>query len=278
MIDAVIFDLDGTLVETEELKARSYARAAVTLRPELDEESVRQGFADLVGLSRGEVASALLARHGLEAAARATMAEFGVGTAAEAFVELRLMIYDAMLCDLELLREAAYPHNLALLRELHAAGIKVGLATMSYRAQVERVLEILDLRAAFDVIATRDDVERGKPDPEIYLLAARRLGVEASECMVLEDSPAGVQAGLAAGMNVIAVTTALTRPAFHERAMRERLWVVNDPATLPEVVRWCVLRHQEVAHGGAEWSLPLARETFPGVARAMVNENLPAGA
>jgi len=78
MIRAVIFDLDGTLVETEELKALSYARAAVELRPELNEAEVVEAFKDVVGLSRQEVAMALLQRFGLEAAARARMAEFGV--------------------------------------------------------------------------------------------------------------------------------------------------------------------------------------------------------
>nr|MBA3795449.1 HAD family hydrolase [Rubrobacter sp.] len=80
MISAVIFDLDGTLVETEELKALSYARAAVELRPDLGEADVVEAFKDLVGLSRQEVATALVQRFGLEEAARERMAEFEVRT------------------------------------------------------------------------------------------------------------------------------------------------------------------------------------------------------
>src|SRR3712207_1717003 len=80
VISAVIFDLDGTLVETEELKALSYARAAVELRPDLDEKEVVEAFKDFVGLSRHEVAVGLMQRFGLEEAARGRMAEFGVGT------------------------------------------------------------------------------------------------------------------------------------------------------------------------------------------------------
>ena len=66
MILAVIFDLDGTLVETEELKARSYARAAIELRPELHEAEVIEAFKDLIGLSRQEVAVVLKWRFGAQ--------------------------------------------------------------------------------------------------------------------------------------------------------------------------------------------------------------------
>jgi beta-phosphoglucomutase len=81
MIHAVIFDLDGTLVETEELKALSYARAAVELRPELQEADVMDAFMDFVGLSRQEVARGLMQRFGLDAAAWKRAPEPGVSTA-----------------------------------------------------------------------------------------------------------------------------------------------------------------------------------------------------
>ncbi len=104
MISAVIFDLDGTLVETEELKALSYARAAVELRPDLDEEEIVEAFKDFVGLSRGEVAVGLMERFGLEEAARARMKEFGVDRPWQAYVQIRLRIYDEMLCDPKLVQ------------------------------------------------------------------------------------------------------------------------------------------------------------------------------
>lgn len=80
MIRAFVFDLDGTLVETEELKALSYARAATELRPDLNEAEVVAAFGDLVGLSRQEVAVGLTRRFGLENAARDRMVGFGVNT------------------------------------------------------------------------------------------------------------------------------------------------------------------------------------------------------
>ena len=83
MICAFIFDLDGTLVETEELKALFYARAATELHPDLNEADVIEAFKDLVGLSRQEVASGLMRRFGLEDAARGRMAKYGCGGVAK---------------------------------------------------------------------------------------------------------------------------------------------------------------------------------------------------
>ena len=248
MIRAVIFDLDGTLVETERLKARSYARAVAELRPgAFTEQDVVEAFRDVVGRSRDEVAAALMARFALHEAAGARMAEFGVGAPWQVLTRLRLRYYEAMLADSEVLRTSQWPHNVAVLRAAREMGCKTGLASMSEGDQVRRVLKALALESAFDVIAARDDVEHGKPDPEIYLLVARRLNVPPRECLVIEDSPVGVQAAVSAGMDVIVVTTPFTRRQFQERDLLDRRWVVDDPDTLPGVVR-----ERIAAHAGAE--------------------------
>ncbi len=238
MILAVIFDLDGTLVETEELKALSYARATVELRPELREAEVVEAFKEVVGLSRQEVATGLLRRFGLEAAARARMAEFGVSSPWQAYVQVRQRLYEAMLADPTMLRKQQYPHNIALLHESRQQGCLVALASMSYCQQVRRVLEVLGLTDAFDFVASRDDVENGKPDPEIYFLVARELGVPPANCLVIEDSPAGVKAALAAGMNVVAVSTPFTRQHLHESGLLPPQYIVDDPGKLPNVIAW----------------------------------------
>jgi beta-phosphoglucomutase len=244
MIHAVIFDLDGTLVETEELKGLSYARAAVELRPELREADVIDAFKDFVGLSRQEVAKGLMQRFGLEAAAGKRTQESGVSTPWQAFVQVRQRIYEAMLDDPELLLSQRYQHNIDYLQEVRHSGVRIGLATMSYCDQVQRVLKALGLSNAFDFIATRDDVEHGKPDPEIYLLVAHELEVQPEDCLVIEDSPAGVKAALAAGMNVVAVSTPLTRQRLYESGLLPPQHIIDSPEQMPGVVAHVLAHHQ----------------------------------
>lgn len=237
MIRAIIFDLDGTLVQTERLKAISYARAAVDLCPhDLRETDVIDAFKDVVGLSRREVAETLIARFHLEEEARARMAEFGVSTPWQAFVQVRLRHYDALLADPETLRANQWPHNVSLLEMARGAGCKTALATMSHCPQVQRVLDILDWQGKFDFIATRDDVESGKPDPGIYRLVSSELNIPPPACLVIEDSPAGVQAALAAGMHVVAVSTPFTRERLHAAGLLPDNRIVDDPANLPQVM------------------------------------------
>lgn len=225
MIRAVIFDLDGTLVQTERLKAISYGRAAVELCPRtIVEDDVVEAYKSVVGRSRQEVAEALVER-------------FGLCVSWEKFVERRLKIYDGMLADPELIKSKQWPHNVALLREAHRSACKTALATMSHREQVRWILEVLELADAFDVVATADDVKRGKPDPEIYRRVSEELDIPPEGCLVIEDSPSGVKAALAAEMACIAVTTPFTREAVHAAGLLETEWIVDDPEVLCDVVR-----------------------------------------
>jgi HAD superfamily hydrolase (TIGR01509 family) len=229
----MIFDLDGTLVQTERLKAVSYAQAARELsRHTIAEDAVMEAFKDVVGLSRQEVATQLLERFGLEAAARSRMAEFGVDAPWQAFARVRLGIYERMLEDPEILRKSQWPHAVALVKEARGQFCKLALATMSARTEALRVLTILCMHDVFDFVATRDDVERGKPDPEIYSRIARELLVSPGDCLVIEDSPSGVKAARSAGMWCIAVSTPFTREKLHAGKVLEERWIVDDPTRL----------------------------------------------
>lgn len=248
MIQAIIFDLDGTLVQTERLKAMSYARAIQELCDgAIDEADILEAFKDFVGLSRREVALGLVQRFTLEEASRQRMAEFGVSAPWQAFVQVRLRHYEAILADPQVICDNTWPHTLALLAEARRYRCKVGLATMSVCQQVRRVLEILNLTGAFDFIASRDDVKHGKPDPEIYRLVASELDVPPGNCLVIEDSPSGIQSALAARMKCIAVTTPFTRAAVHTGQLLDPRWIVDDPTLLPSVVRQAFAEQEEKA-------------------------------
>jgi HAD superfamily hydrolase (TIGR01509 family) len=245
VISAVLFDLDGTLVETEELKAISYGRTVAELRPDVSEDEVADVYAnDLVGHSRQEVAETLVQRFGLEEAAHERMEEFGVEEPWQVLASIRRDIYDEILGDTDLLLEQRYPHNIELLHELRGEGYPTACATMSHRPQVERVLSVLGLEDAFEVVATMDDVEHGKPNPEIDLLVAKKLGMPPEEFLVIEDSRAGVEAAVAAGMVVVAVPTKITSKGVHVSNLLEPRWVVGDTETLSDVV------HQRIEAAG----------------------------
>lgn len=111
------------------------------------------------------------------------------------------------------------PGAVRLLRELRARETPLALATSAHRVGVDLLLgELVD---SFDTVVTAEDVTRGKPDPAIYLTAARRLGVAPERCTVVEDAPAGIRAAVAAGMRVIAVEgTAPTERLLEAGAIR----------------------------------------------------------
>lgn len=229
-VNAIIFDLDGTLLQTEKLKARSYAKAAVELCPySITEEEAIEAFKEFVGLSRQEVAQGLIDRFDLTEKALARKEEFAVSTAWQAYVQVRLKYYQDMIADPAVLLNNQWSHNMDLLKTARKNGCKVGLATMSHCEQVNRILDILDLREQFDFVATRDDVEQGKPDPEIYFLVASQLQVAPENTLVIEDSPSGVQAALNAGMNVIAVSTPFTKQGLHQLENLDSHWIVDNP-------------------------------------------------
>lgn len=105
----------------------------------------------------------------------------------------------------------------ALLGDASRLGLGRAVASSSSCAWVDGWLRRHAIRELVDVVVARDDVRRVKPDPELFLLAASRLGCEPAACLVFEDSPNGMRAALAAGMRCVAVPNALTRPLARPR-------------------------------------------------------------
>jgi phosphoglycolate phosphatase-like HAD superfamily hydrolase len=116
----------------------------------LSEGEVIEAFKDLVGLSRREVAVGLMRRFGLEDAARNHMVDFGVDRPWQAYVQMRLRIYEALLADPNIVLAHRYRHNITLLCEVRRKGYSTALATQSHRAQARLLLDILGLADEFD--------------------------------------------------------------------------------------------------------------------------------
>ena len=110
------------------------------------------------------------------------------------------------------------------LKTLRAAGIACVIASSTHRENILATLGVLGLEAYFDSIVSAEDVKRGKPDPEVFLTAARKIGVEPAGGVVFEDAFVGVTAAHAAGMRVVAVTT--TNPRA-ELVGAKADWVVD---------------------------------------------------
>ena len=250
MISAIMFDLDGTLVQSEKLKAHAYAMAAQRLLglPEPDSRAI-EAYREIVGSARDVASRHVMESLGLETQIRPLMAQHGATEPWEVLTAIRTEIYTQMVADPQVIRDNQWPHTIELLRMARSTACQTALATMSYRKEALHILRSLELEQYLDEILSREDVQRPKPDPEIYLLAARKLGVQPQDCLVLEDSPNGVQAGVAAGMNVVAVATPFTVAGLHHaRNLLEHHWVVHEPEKLVEVVRDRIAEHNRMAH------------------------------
>ena len=97
------------------------------------------------------------------------------------------------------------------LKEIRSSGIKVALATSAGQGNIDFTIDGIGLRDQFDVIVGGAEVTKGKPDPEIYLLAAQKLGVNPANCWVIEDSLQGIKSGQSAGCKVVGITTSHTK-------------------------------------------------------------------
>jgi HAD superfamily hydrolase (TIGR01509 family) len=182
---AVIFDMDGLLVDSESV----YQRAWQSTARELGYEMSDTWYHTLTGTT-------------LEAAEVELRAHYGVDFPLDAFRQRWSLRWHAAARAGELV---AKPGALALLDTLAAQQVPIALGTSSDESFVGPTLESAGIRSEFGARVTAESVERGKPAPDIFLEAARRLDVAPQQCIVLEDSRAGAAAGLAAGMHVIVV-------------------------------------------------------------------------
>ncbi|MCA2222190.1 HAD family hydrolase [Nonomuraea aurantiaca] len=186
-MEAVFFDMDGLLVDSEKV----WLEIETEVMARLGGEWTLDHQAHLVGGSMERTVAYMLAVSGSSVAPE----------------DLREWMIDGMVARLAD-GVAVMPGASELLDAVREEGIPVALVTSSLREIADAVLKAVG-RDRFDAIVTADDVTRTKPDPEPYLTAAELLGVDPVRCVVLEDSPNGVAAATAAGCAVVAVPSLL---------------------------------------------------------------------
>jgi len=210
MIDAVVFDLDGVLLQSEEVWDAVRERYVRERGGRYDEEVQRA----MMGMSAPEWS-------------RFLHEEAHVPDDPD---EINSQVVRRML--------EAYRHELPLLPGAVAAvrraasAFPLALASSSNREVFEKVLELAGIAGCFQATVSAEEVEHGKPAPDVYLEAARRLGVAPERCTAVEDSHAGIRSAKSAGMRVVAIPNAAFPPDTETVALADAVIRSLDELTV----------------------------------------------
>jgi HAD superfamily hydrolase (TIGR01509 family) len=210
-IRAVCFDLDGLMFNTEDI----FNEVGV----EVLRRRGKEFTPELVGLMMGRRA---------DEAIRVMIDYHDLSDSVPDLKKESWDLFDVYLGD----RLAPMPGLHDLLAAIEGRSLPKAVATSSGRAYLERILGRFELLSRFHFTLTAEDVERGKPDPEIYLRAATRLGVRPEEMLVLEDSHAGTTAAVAAGAVTVSIPTIHSRHQDYSHATHR-----VDRLDAPELLR-----------------------------------------
>jgi beta-phosphoglucomutase family hydrolase len=184
---ALIFDMDGTLVHNMPVHNQAWqdvlAEAGVHINPDEFHRST-------VGKTSGEIMRLMLG---------ADRSESDLSY----WAERKEVLYRERFSSLR----APLPGLLSLLNQASALGLPMAVATAAPPANISFILDELDLRRFFKVVVGGDDIQHGKPDPEIFLKSASALAVESSDCLVFEDALAGIEAARRARMDAVFLCT-----------------------------------------------------------------------
>jgi HAD superfamily hydrolase (TIGR01509 family) len=189
-VRAVLFDCDGTLVDTMPAHHESWQETLNEIR--VNENLDYHRFCMLGGMAGHLVAKEICEWFSLE------LDPMALAMRKRAIFLEKDQVHPPIPVIAAFARRVAATH-------------KVAVVSGGHRPAVESALLSAGLRELFEVIVTPEDVEHGKPAPDMYLLAAEKLGVDPADCLVLEDGPPGVEAAKSAGMRVVVVGPAATQ-------------------------------------------------------------------
>ena len=189
---AILFDMDGVLVDSEPLFLSAINK--LLEQEGVEPVSVKENEEFLIGTTINETWRQLKLRRPLPLPA----SEY-------------IQRYDDIVRQVMMEELAPQPGVKELIEACNERGLLKAVASSSLHMWVDLKLNAIGLTGAFDAVLGGDDVSRGKPEPEIYIKAAERLGVPPDECIAIEDSPIGIAAAVASGAHTIAVRTEYTR-------------------------------------------------------------------
>ena len=214
-LQAVIFDLDGVLIDSADAHLRSWQELAAEIGGHITQDQ----FLSTFGRQNRDIIPSL----------------FGIDHAEE--VERLGERKEALYRDHIRGQVPACDHAADLVGECATAGLKVAVGSSGHPLNIEIALQEMGIAHCFDTVVTGHDVTRGKPDPEVFLLAAERLSVDPRACVVIEDAPAGIAAALAGGMLAVGITTGHSAEALAGAHLVVDSLAELSPSSLAELAR-----------------------------------------
>ena len=214
MIRGVLFDMDGVLVDSESF----ICKAAIMMFSELGIIVSPEDFQPFIGMGENKYIGGVAEKHGIIVDIEQVKAR-------------TYNIYEKIVSG----KLYPLPGSLEFISKCRNKGLKLSLATSADTIKMEVNLKEIGLsRNTFDSIITGLDVKKKKPFPEIYLKAAKSLGLKPGNCLVVEDAISGIDAGKAAGCRCLAVTT-----SFETAALKGADWICDSLLNVPdEVLNW----------------------------------------
>ncbi|MEO1235549.1 MAG: HAD family phosphatase [Planctomycetota bacterium] len=231
MLQAIVFDFDGVIVDSEPMHYQAFVMVGKSIGFSFTYE---QYLAQYIGFDDRDAFRLMLATSGQEPTpdrvaelCHQKQAAFDAVLDAAAAADTGSENADA--------RSIAIPGSLDLIDECHAAGLPIAIASGATHADIDLMLNLLGRRDRFEIVVAADDVERSKPDPASYALAAQRLGVDPASALAIEDTAAGLRSARGAGLRTLALTT--TGPA-EPLADADRLLPDLAGVTLEQLHAW----------------------------------------
>jgi beta-phosphoglucomutase-like phosphatase (HAD superfamily) len=230
MMKAIIYDFDDTMVNTCSLHIESWYRLLRDYNLNYDRVS-EDMRARSMGMRIREVAAEVIQF-------------FELNTDIESFYQKRLATFIHLLHE----RGELLPGLMESLQLFTSHHLPLGIGSSGTKSYIDVILRKFNLVHYFDVIVTADDVTKGKPDPEVYLKTAKRLGVHPRDCLVLEDATKGIQAAKAAGCYCIAIEN----PYIHKQDLSQADRIVPSlRAITPKMINTLSNQRETVTEYGS---------------------------